>query len=179
MALCRLAGHPNSAIIMFPGGDAWPLQAEDQLSYQPPAADVDALQLLRHARGLAIRETSGRIACRSALAESFVATLKIQCFANSIAPTKAAAKPMIFDYIETFYNTVAVTARWAIARPRNSKRLALLARRGLFWRRQPRRRDLPQKQVGSSRLGCEQLPRVFKPPETTRSHHLKTFNSTP
>ena len=37
----------------------------------------------------------------NALAESFVATLKTECFANAIAPTKAAAKLMIFDYIET------------------------------------------------------------------------------
>ena len=41
----------------------------------------------------------------NALAESFVATLKTECFADSIPPTEAAAKLMIFDYIETFYNT--------------------------------------------------------------------------
>jgi putative transposase len=40
----------------------------------------------------------------NALAESFVATLKTECFADSIPPTKAAAKLMIFDYIEGFYN---------------------------------------------------------------------------
>ena len=40
----------------------------------------------------------------NALAESFVATLKTECFGNSIPPTKAAARLMIFDYIETFYN---------------------------------------------------------------------------
>lgn len=40
----------------------------------------------------------------NALAESFVATLKTECFANSIPPTKAAARLMIFDYIEIFYN---------------------------------------------------------------------------
>ena len=40
----------------------------------------------------------------NALAESFVATLKTECFADSIPPTKAAAKLMIFDYIESFYN---------------------------------------------------------------------------
>jgi hypothetical protein len=34
----------------------------------------------------------------NALAESFVATLKTECFADSIPPTKAAAKLMIFDY---------------------------------------------------------------------------------
>ncbi len=40
----------------------------------------------------------------NALAESFVATLKTECFGDSIPATKAAAKLMIFDYIETFYN---------------------------------------------------------------------------
>jgi transposase InsO family protein len=40
----------------------------------------------------------------NAMAESFVATLKTECFGNSIPPTKAAAKTMVFDYIETFYN---------------------------------------------------------------------------
>ena len=40
----------------------------------------------------------------NALAESFVATLKTECFGELIPPTKHAAKLMIFDYIETFYN---------------------------------------------------------------------------
>jgi transposase InsO family protein len=39
----------------------------------------------------------------NALAESFVATLKTECF-KSIPQTKHAAQSMIFDYIETFYN---------------------------------------------------------------------------
>ena len=39
----------------------------------------------------------------NALAESFVATLKTECF-QSIPLTKNSAKLMIFDYIETFYN---------------------------------------------------------------------------
>lgn len=41
----------------------------------------------------------------NALAESFVATLKTECFGSAIPPTKAAARLMIFDYIETFYNS--------------------------------------------------------------------------
>ena len=41
----------------------------------------------------------------NALAESFVAALKTECFAISLAPTKAAVKLMIFDYIKTFYYT--------------------------------------------------------------------------
>jgi putative transposase len=40
----------------------------------------------------------------NALAESFVATLKTECFAHAVPPSKAAAKLMIFDYIESFYN---------------------------------------------------------------------------
>jgi transposase InsO family protein len=39
----------------------------------------------------------------NALAESFVATLKTECF-DSIPPSNLTAKVMIFDYIETFYN---------------------------------------------------------------------------
>jgi len=41
----------------------------------------------------------------NALAESFVATLKTECFKDFIPTTKAAAKLMIFDYVETFYNS--------------------------------------------------------------------------
>jgi transposase InsO family protein len=40
----------------------------------------------------------------NALAESFVATLKTECLAGQVPPTRAAAKLLIFDYIETFYN---------------------------------------------------------------------------
>jgi putative transposase len=40
----------------------------------------------------------------NALAESFVATLKTECFGGLPAPSKAAARLMVFDYIEAFYN---------------------------------------------------------------------------
>ena len=40
----------------------------------------------------------------NALAESFVATLKTECFGDLIPPTRAAAELLAFDYIETFYN---------------------------------------------------------------------------
>ena len=40
----------------------------------------------------------------NALAESFVATLKTECFGDALPPTRAAAELMAFDYIETFYN---------------------------------------------------------------------------
>ncbi len=40
----------------------------------------------------------------NALAESFVATLQTECLKGQIPPTRAAAKLLIFDYIETFYN---------------------------------------------------------------------------
>lgn len=40
----------------------------------------------------------------NALAESFVATLKTECFGRFIPPTRAAARLLIFDYIESFYN---------------------------------------------------------------------------
>jgi len=42
----------------------------------------------------------------NATAESFWATLKAECFGHLIPNTRAQAKSMIFDYIETFYNPV-------------------------------------------------------------------------
>jgi putative transposase len=41
----------------------------------------------------------------NALAESFVATLKTECFGGVRPQTKRAARFMIFDYIDGFYNT--------------------------------------------------------------------------
>ena len=40
----------------------------------------------------------------NALAESFVATLKTECFADGLPPTRAAAELQAFDSIETFSN---------------------------------------------------------------------------
>jgi transposase InsO family protein len=40
----------------------------------------------------------------NALAESFVATLKTECFGDALPPSHAVAKLLAFDYIETFYN---------------------------------------------------------------------------
>lgn len=42
----------------------------------------------------------------NAAMESFWATLKAECFATTIPNTRAQARTMIFDYIETFYNPV-------------------------------------------------------------------------
>lgn len=41
----------------------------------------------------------------NALAESFVATLKTECFGGFIPPSKAVARLMLFRYIDGFYNT--------------------------------------------------------------------------
>lgn len=40
----------------------------------------------------------------NALAESFFATLKTECFGAATPATRAQAQLMVFDYIETFYN---------------------------------------------------------------------------
>ena len=42
----------------------------------------------------------------NAFVESFWATLKTECFDNSLPNTRAEATSMIFDYIHTFYNPV-------------------------------------------------------------------------
>ena len=40
----------------------------------------------------------------NAMMESFWATLKTECFGDSIPASGAEAKTMLFDYIEVFYN---------------------------------------------------------------------------
>jgi transposase InsO family protein len=42
----------------------------------------------------------------NATMESFWATLKAECFGAAIPATRAQARSMVFDYIETFYNPV-------------------------------------------------------------------------
>ena len=42
----------------------------------------------------------------NAAMESFWATLKAECFGSTIPATRSAARSMVFDYIETFYNPV-------------------------------------------------------------------------
>lgn len=42
----------------------------------------------------------------NAAMESFWATLKAECFGRTIPATRAEARTMVFDYIETFYNPV-------------------------------------------------------------------------
>ena len=40
----------------------------------------------------------------NAMMESFWATLKTECFGDYVSATRSAAKAMLFDYIEVFYN---------------------------------------------------------------------------
>jgi len=113
----------------------------------------------------------------NALAESFVATLKTECFADSIAPTKAAAKLMIFDYIETFYNTRRRHSALGYRSPAQFEKAWLRSQReGCSGGGGQGGETCIKRQVGSSRLGCEQLPELFKPPETTRPNPLKTLS---
>ena len=42
----------------------------------------------------------------NAAMESFWATLKAECFGDTMPASQAEARSMIFDYIETFYNPV-------------------------------------------------------------------------
>ena len=59
----------------------------------------------------------------NALAECFVATLKAECFADSIPPTRAAAELMAFDSIETFCNSPRRHSSLGQHSPRNFEAL--------------------------------------------------------
>jgi transposase InsO family protein len=63
-----------------------------------------AFAQLAGAHGITLRMSRTANPYDHALAESFVATLKTECFGDAIPPTRATAELMAFDYIETFYN---------------------------------------------------------------------------
>ena len=64
---------------------------------------ADAFAQLTAASGVARSMSRTGNPSDNALAESFVATLKAECLARQVPPTRAAARLLIFDYIETFY----------------------------------------------------------------------------
>ena len=113
----------------------------------------------------------------NALAESFVATLKTECFADSIPPTKAAAELMIFDYIETFYNPrrrhsalgyrspAQFEHHWICSQREGCSGGSLAARPALLSR------------SALAALAVNNSPELFKPPETTRSNRQRASNA--
>jgi putative transposase len=116
----------------------------------------------------------------NALAESFVATLKTECFANSIAPTKAAAKLMIFDYIETFYNTRRRHSALGYCSPAQFEKDWLCSKgEGCSGGAAKAARPASKDRSALAALAVNNSPELFKPPETTRFNHLQTFSSTP
>lgn len=92
----------DQAVAQTPGRLAGLVHHSDQGSQYASADFTAALA------DLAIDQSMSRRAnCYdNATAESFWATLKTECFNNVIPSTRAAARSMIFDYIETFYNPV-------------------------------------------------------------------------
>jgi hypothetical protein len=99
----------------------------------------------------------------NALAESFVAILKTECFGNSIPPTKAIAKLMIFDYIECFYNTRRRHSSLGYRSPiQFEKELRRCQGQGCSGGLNQSGEACFPHQAGSSRTGCEQLQRVVQ-----------------
>lgn len=99
----------------------------------------------------------------NALAESFVATLKTECFGNSIPPTKAIAKLMIFDYIESFYNTRRRHSSLGYRSPLQfEKELLRCQGQGCSGDVNQGGQACSLHQAGSSPTGCEQLSGVVQ-----------------
>ncbi|MBK8091023.1 MAG: transposase [Verrucomicrobiaceae bacterium] len=57
-------------------------------------------------RGITARMSRTANCYDNATMESFWATLKAECFGTTVPATRAQARSMVFDYIETFYNPV-------------------------------------------------------------------------
>lgn len=67
-------------------------------------ASSDFQSLLQNSKACASMSRSAN-PYDNAMVESFFATLKTECFGQQIPSTRAAARLMLFDYIEGFYNT--------------------------------------------------------------------------
>jgi Integrase core domain len=114
----------------------------------------------------------------NALAESFVATLKTECFGDSVAPTKADAKLMVFDYIETFYNTRRRHSALDYRSPAQFEHHWLCSQReGCSGGGSLGGETCLTEQVGSAAQAVNNSQELFKPPETTRSNHQRAFNA--
>ena len=112
----------------------------------------------------------------NALAESFVATLKTECFADSIPPTKVAAKLMIFDYIESFYNPRRRHSALGYRSPAQFEADLLCSlREGCSGGGSKGGETCLTEQVGSSRLCCEQLCGVVPAAGNNPIHSPKGF----
>ena len=119
---------------------------------------ADAFQQLLSAWGVTASMSRKGNPYDNALAESFVATLKTECFADFIPPTRALAKLMVFDYIESFYNRRRRHSALGYRSPLGFENdLASPQREGCSGGGSKGGETCPQKQVGSSRLCCEPL----------------------
>jgi transposase InsO family protein len=92
----------HQAVAQTPGRLTGLLHHSDQGSQYASHAFRKALQDLQIEQSMSRRGNC----YDNATAESFWATLKTECFNGYIASTRAEARSMIFDYIETFYNPV-------------------------------------------------------------------------
>jgi putative transposase len=92
----------NRAVASAPSLSSDLLHHSDQGSQYASREFTTALEQLRFTPSMSRR---GNCYDNAAI-ESFWATLKTECFADDLPPTKDAATTMIFDYIETFYNPI-------------------------------------------------------------------------
>lgn len=114
----------------------------------------------------------------NAMAESFVATLKTECFSGEIPPTREIATRMIFDFIECFYNPHRRHSALGYVSPAQfEERLKAPYNKGCSGGGNPggesdskSRSALAAGFVDNAKASANALS---KPPETTRNHTLR------
>ncbi len=114
-------------------------------------------QLLRH-HGVTPSMSRRANPYDNALAESFVATLKSECFQGSLPATRAQAQLQIFEYLEVFYNRHRRHSALGYRSPAAFERdLNANSTEGCAGGGRRRGETGPNSPVGSSRGGGQQL----------------------
>ncbi|MFM7213695.1 MAG: IS3 family transposase [Verrucomicrobiota bacterium] len=148
-----------------------------QSSFTPRVRPQNSRRTLHPPSGQHL-QCPGKSSNRRFKAESFVATLKTECFGGEIPPTREIATRMIFDFIECFYNPHRRHSALGYVSPAQfEERLKAPFSKGCSGGGNPggesdskSRSALAAGVVDNAKALANALS---KPPETTRNHTLR------